>query len=91
MPPEHQIMLRITSHHGPGVVVSLYELQQVLLPLSLLIACQLANHVEQCLVKAFHLPIALSVVGCGLALLDAEGSTKFLHQCRCEVHTPVTQ
>ena len=30
-------------------------------------------------------------VGCGPALLDAEGSTKFLHQGRCEVHTPITQ
>ena len=40
---------------------------------------QLANHVEH-LVKVFHLPIALGVVSGGLALLDAESGTKFLHQ-----------
>ena len=79
------------GHCGLGAVVSLYELQQVLLPLSLLIMHQLANHAQQCLMKVFHLPIALSMVGCGPALLDAKGSTKFLHQGRCEVHTPISQ
>ena len=38
--------------------------------MSLLIACQLANHAEQHLVEMFHLSITLSVVGCGSALLD---------------------
>ena len=60
-------------------------------PTTLLILHQLANHAEQHLVKTFHLSIALSMVGCGSALLDAEGSTKFLHQGGCEVCTPITQ
>ena len=38
-----------------------------------------------------HLSIALSMVGCASALLDAKGGTKFLHQGRCKVHTPITQ
>ena len=67
------------------------KLWQVLIPSSLLIVRQLANHAEQHLVEAFHLSIALSGAGCGSALLDAEGSTKFLHQGRCEVRTPITQ
>ena len=63
----------------------------MLFPLGLLITHQFANHVEQCLVKAFHLPIALGIVSSGTAILDAEGGTKFLHQSRCKVGTPVTQ
>ena len=63
----------------------------MLLPLCLLIACQLANHAEQCLVEVFHLSIALSMVGCGSAVLDAEGSTKFLHKGGCEVCPPIAQ
>ena len=46
---------------------------------------QLANHVEQHLVKAFHLPIALGMISSGTALLDAEGSTKFFYQGGCKV------
>ena len=63
----------------------------MLLSLSLLIVCQLANHAEQHLVETLHLSLALSVVGCGSALLDAEGITKFLHQGGCEVCTPIAQ
>ena len=35
--------------------------------------------------------IALGMVSGGMALLDAEGGTKFLHQGRHKVGTPVTQ
>ena len=41
--------------------------------------------------ESIPLSIALSMVGCGSALLDAKSSTKFLHQGGCKVHTPITQ
>ena len=63
----------------------------MLFPLGLLIAHQLANHVEQCLVKVFHMPIALGMLSGGTALLDAKGGTKFLHQGGHKVGTPGTQ
>ena len=59
--------------------------------LGLLIVHQFANHAEQRLVKAFHLSIALGMVSSCTALLDTEGGTKFLHQGRHKVGTPVTQ
>ena len=49
----------------------------MLLPLGLLVACQLANHAKQRLVEKFHLSTTLSVVGCGPALLDTKGGGRF--------------
>ena len=41
--------------------------------------------------ETLHLPIALCVVSCGPALLDAKGRAQLFNQGRHEIHPPITQ